>query len=708
LIQFNRAPGFLFLFNIQFRLKDESIMAHSYRLPAFVIACFAACVIGLFVVDTLVSLGLAARMVAPSDLIGSPRDFMGLLLAETQIAAVITIAALIGGALLGLSSKRRVSRKEFVPLLLGGFSGLIAASRLYLLRAASNPQCVVAGFVCALMVWLGFRYFFKKRSDIRWSFADVTKYAVYTGLTTGFLGNVVGQVLKGRTVDTLDMVFGSLAIVMALGFFLDPPLVIRRLLSWLPVILSFWLAGWFLLDSQRFGQENDRIVQSMSAARPPIILIVLDTVRADHLQQFGYSRNTMPALERWSEKALVAKRAVSPAGWTSPAHASVLSGRTVSLHGVHYTGNRESFRSRPVEGIDWLPQILADQGYFCIGVTANRLALPGEPIGFHRVLTPTHDRFDATLGSLVDRKFPLFRRTSEGLRWRIPYVDAEEIADIAMRAVPDGGQPLFLFVNFLDAHSPYNPPQEALDFLGIRTGNVFPRYSKHRWLTRNWQTFGEGKIQYVNDLYDGELRWIDTHLSRLLQWLDARYSDEAVIIVISDHGEELGEEGRVGHEYGLSQSLIHVPLMVRSPWLGAGPIDEVTDLRRLYPYILSCAAGQRPDASVLTTSDEFGIVSERYVSWSNVNSLGPAYSRDWVSIIDDGLKGIGPSEHQLELFEIGESAFIEQRPIDDAEKAEQLRARIDSYWETYSDQRYHGDVLSDADVERLRALGYIQ
>ena len=166
-------------------------MPNFTRLLSFGIACFTACILGLWVVDTLVSMGLVARVFAPGDFIGNIQDFVALLLAETQIAAVLTIAAFVGAFLLTLLPKPRDFREECVPLLLGGFCGLVVLGRLFSSTAASNPTCAIAGAVCALLVWLGFRFFLKKRAEVAWSFAEVMPHILYAGLVVGFIGNVV-------------------------------------------------------------------------------------------------------------------------------------------------------------------------------------------------------------------------------------------------------------------------------------------------------------------------------------------------------------------------------------------------------------------------------------------------------------------------------------------------------------------------------------
>ncbi|MFH1681645.1 MAG: sulfatase-like hydrolase/transferase, partial [Candidatus Eisenbacteria bacterium] len=446
--------------------------------------------------------------------------------------------------------------------------------------------------------------------------------------------------------------------------------------------------------------------------RPSVVLVILDTVRADHLKTFGYFRDTMPNLERWASAVLTAERAVSPAGWTSPAHASILSGVPVSLHGIHYSPAPGPLGSKARAGTRWLPERLAFEGYRSVAVAANPLALPGDITGFDQIVLPSrHEWHSSTIAALVDPGFPFLRGASERLRWRVPYPDAEQIVDIVTRAAPAPGSRLFLLVNFLDAHSPYNPPARALESLGAEPARIIDRYLHHRSLTRQWESLAPGAAEDLRDLYDGELRWIDMQLPRLFAWIDEKLGKETVVIVASDHGEELGEENRVGHEYGLSQALLHVPLFVRAPALGRGRLPEVVTLRNLYHFMVQSALGREPGTDVLTREDEYRVVAERYPSDFNARRLGEGYGRAWVALFENGLKGVGPSADGFRLLDVLGSGFDREVPVPESEDAGELRARIDSYWERHRDRRGTAAGESTAtkeEMERMRALGYAE
>ena len=448
------------------------------------------------------------------------------------------------------------------------------------------------------------------------------------------------------------------------------------------------------------------------ADRPNIILIVLDTVRADRLKGFGYDLDTMPALERWASNALVATRAISPAGWTSPAHASMFSGKSVSEHGMHYgpgTKRRDPFRTRAFDGISWLPEVLAEQGYDCLAVSANQFAVPQELTGFRRVFSPDHSDWERTVAGFVDRYSPITARLSERLRWRMPYVDARKIVDITMRAVPEESAPVFLFVNLIDAHSPYHPPTEALESLGIRDERLFSRYLTHTELTRQWESLPEGREGHLNALYDAELRWLDLNVDKLLTWIDERFGEDSIVIVTSDHGEELGEQGRVGHEYGLAQSLVHVPLFIRSPSLPSGRFDELVSLRGLFDFIKTSVLGEQSGLEAMLSATEEGGISERYPCGACVRDGWPEYGRPWVSVIEGSFKAVGPSAYGLELYRLDDSNFNRETKHADPSVTEMLGEKIDGHWEGLQDRRETegSAALSEDEWRRLKALGYV-
>jgi hypothetical protein len=511
---------------------------------------------------------------------------------------------------------------------------------------------------------------------------------------------------------------------LSIGIFLLTALIILLLLAILtksdlyktvilvfPVLFSVLLIGISVYSSEHYGLKKHP-VSTHANQSPNLILIVMDTVRANRLASFGYQKTTMPKLEQWAKTAIVFKKAISPAGWTSPAHASMFSGKTVSKHGIHYANFQDLFKTPAFPDIDWLPRILSDKGYFTLALSANPLALPDNDIGFQAVQLPAHKSFKFTIGGTMDRIFSLFPVFSESLRWRLPYVDSKNISRIAQKNLNQLSAPFFLFINYLDAHSPFNPPKTVLKAMNPGIKRVFSSYLEHQDLTKKWQMLPKNKSDYLNALYDGELQWLDTHLNQLLEFLHSQFSKNTVIIIVSDHGEELGENGRVGHEYGLSQDLIHVPLFIKYPGCVAQTIENETSLIYLFDYMLGAANNQYQDISMLTSPKESMIISERYPSSSNMRILGAEYGRPWLSAIQNHLKIVGPGNYPQNYFQLDQQSY-QEIPISEPSSlpALQLKDQMDIYWQTTQDRRKtfqnKGTEKDPETIKKLKALGYM-
>ncbi|MCK4414708.1 MAG: sulfatase [Candidatus Eisenbacteria sp.] len=747
----------------------ETPLRERLRPPAFIAAVYLTALAGVWTIDVIVNLRLVGHVLHPDTFIGSPRNFLGLLLTDALAAALLGTFALLFGVLISRLPRMFPARTESVLLLAAVLAAAAVPVRMVFPSRFTHVEALIAGLAAAAGTWILLRLWLRRVADHAWLPRRIMAVGLYlptmAGLATSILV-LTALERSGRGLDALGLlILGLLGLLLVRIRHAG----LRRLLACIPPAVATALVVVFCVASARYGEPralraagvmtaadtvavgeqvtgasgvgsgvahgeggaqvamasdvqatvagNGQIAvegngqAAVEGAGPTIVLIVLDTVRADHLQRYGYFRNTMPALERWAEEGWIATRAVSPAGWTTPAHASIFSGRTVSRHGAHYNRRHRKFKTLPVDGLAWLPALLAQRGYGCLAVTANQLAMPGVAIGFHRVLAPAHQGFERTLGAVGDRLIPMLARLSEALTWRVPYVDAREVTDLVMRAVPAAEVPLFLYVNYLDAHSPYTPPPQALDDLEIRPLNTFSRYTKHRRLTLLWDELPDERARYLNDLYDAELRWIDRHLARLLDWIPERFGEETIVIVTSDHGEELGEEGRIGHEYGLDQRLLHVPLFIRGPGVCRERNNEILTLRRLYDFVLHLGSGAPPALDLLTTRDEFGTLAERYPSRGAITFVDPRYQRPWVAEFSGPYKAVGPSSSDMRVFDIEASGFRDAPAVEDSALARPLRETIDRYWETHQDRRTGREQEqgpTEEELERLRSLGYIQ
>ncbi len=285
-----------------------------------------------------------------------------------------------------------------------------------------------------------------------------------------------------------------------------------------------------------------------------VVLIVLDTLRADRLE-------LMPRLQAWAEGARRYPNMRSVGSWTLPAHASLFTGRHPREHGAHGSADYE-WRAR---GLDetWptLAERLSEQGYATVGIAAN-VAFLDRRWGLAR-------GFDLWLCEQLP-----------GGRPRLPYHQGDRVVDLAVHTLEQVEGSLFLFVNLMEPHSPWNARQ------GYTEGGVDPatlpgereRFAELRRDLLGHQRSDPVAVESWRSAYDAETRWLDEQLERLLRAVD----EDAVVVVLSDHGEFLGEHDLVEHSKALYDEVLRVPLFVRGPAPGEDlsnvQTDDVPDL----------------------------------------------------------------------------------------------------------------------------------
>ncbi|HJQ84480.1 MAG TPA: sulfatase [Candidatus Binatia bacterium] len=276
--------------------------------------------------------------------------------------------------------------------------------------------------------------------------------------------------------------------------------------------------------------------------RPDVVLVVLDTVRADHLSLYGYPRPTMPKLEAFAADAVVYRNAIAPDTWTPPSHASLFTGLAPSDHGVRYARDRPGGGVYALAGsVPTLAERLSQAGYRTAGFAGN----------------------DAYLDPLfgLDRGFARYRHVGlERAGKLVPVVSAW----LRRRR----GRSVFLFLNVMDAHEPYDPPPPYDRLFPGRLDRPVGRHIGTR------VPDADEAAHYVSQ-YDGELRYVDDGLAEIFAALRAtdRY-ENALIVVTADHGELLGDGGRWGHGGEPVRALVHVPLIVKYPGGARRGVEE--------------------------------------------------------------------------------------------------------------------------------------
>ncbi len=310
-----------------------------------------------------------------------------------------------------------------------------------------------------------------------------------------------------------------------------------------------------------------------AADAPNVLVIVVDTLRADHLSSYGYVRPTSPNIDRVATEGVLFENAVATSSWTFPSHASLLTGRYQYEHGMDkiremsVTGG-EAFSPN---GLPTLGESLMQKGYRTAAFSANRTYFTRD-LGFGRGFIHFEDYFhspsdmfvrtlygrefariylkrsDRSLVKRVLRKLGLAELLDQGAEGSGSYGGAFGIrkrADAVNRETldwidRDRRRPFFAFLNYFDVHDPYGGPHG---------------YAKPSWPQQN-----------NVDAYDDGVRYVDDYIGRLINELDQRgLTKNTLVVITGDHGESLGQHHLRTHGKALYWELIHVPLVVRYP-----------------------------------------------------------------------------------------------------------------------------------------------
>jgi arylsulfatase A-like enzyme len=311
---------------------------------------------------------------------------------------------------------------------------------------------------------------------------------------------------------------------------------------------------------------------------PNVLLVVLDTVRADRLSPYGYGRDTTPNLARLARKGIKFTQARSTASWTLPSHASMMTGRWPHQNSARLHGPLDE--SHPT-----LARFLADNGYATAGFVANTTYC-GAETGLARGFAHYEDHDLSLMGivrtSALGQRV-LWKGLVTGSGWaggRLlaePHKDASRIGGELLAWVDRRDRrPFFAFLNFIDAHSPYVPPSGFERHFGVKPETPADIVTLDRWFTLDKQALPARDLQLASDAYDDCLAYLDEQLGRLFDGLDRRdLLENTLVVITADHGESFGEHGLFCHASSLYDPEIHVPLIAILP--GGDHADAVVD-----------------------------------------------------------------------------------------------------------------------------------
>ena len=430
---------------------------------------------------------------------------------------------------------------------------------------------------------------------------------------------------------------------------------------------------------------------------PSVVLISVDTLRADALSAYGGVVWT-PTFQRLADQGAVFEHAFAPTPATAPSHATLFTGQEVQRHGVLRNGESlpdtamtlaESFRERGYQTAAFVSSYVLDPRF-------------GWGQGF--------DHFDAVLpatGSTLGKEAPY-----PGAFWAAQRFEGfDRRANATTRAaigwVEQTTEPFFLFVHYFDPHAPYVPPETFAE----RAADT--RFTLEG---RDVKGLSPTQLEKLVRQYHGEVLYVDDSLAALLDAVDRRTGDTALVVVTADHGEGLGQHRWLEHATNLYDEQIHVPLMVR--WPGEVPagrrIATPVGLIDVAPTVLELAGIESTaprDGRSLAASIR-GSVEPPPRPTLGVRRLvddppgwGPGVK---LPVRDDRWKYVFSSDEPHELYDLAADPG-EQHNVagSQTERASAMREMIEKHVAALP-RPHEAAPLSDETRRALQALGYLE
>lgn len=474
--------------------------------------------------------------------------------------------------------------------------------------------------------------------------------------------------------------------------------------------------------------------------QPNILWIVWDTVRADHLSLYGYSKPTTPFLKKWAANARVFENCFSTAGSTIPSHASMFTGLLPSEHGTHAEHTFLDDRHTTIA------EILKHDGYQTFLYSANPNI--SKSVNFHQGFEveehPWDKRYRSAAIRIVQRKIAsevhgggLLQKIRAG---RETNLGVEATGGLNQRALIDWlnkrnkKRPYFAFLNYMEAHQPLIPAKEYR----LRMMSA-PKVEKSYKIDGSWRhtflyTFGldeysDEKLEIMAATYDATLLELDELFQTLIETLEARGDlENTVVILTADHGEHLGEHHMLDHHYSVYQPLIHVPLVVHyQEQFKRGRETRPVVTFDIFPTLLELAGIDppigfetkavsllEPRADRIRLAEYVGIFNNpfEFAKSADPNWNPSPWNRELRALIDGPFKYVWASDGRNELYDLDADPLEERNLVDrHVEVRKRLASTLDACVASIlSPGKTIQTVppLSPEQRRRLESLGYLQ
>lgn len=497
---------------------------------------------------------------------------------------------------------------------------------------------------------------------------------------------------------------------------------------------------------------------------PNVLFIVWDAARFDYTKEYATHLGELSESSVWFENAF------APSTWSLPSHVSLFTGKPPHEH--------ERYRITD-QIIDSVPLVehFNDRGYSTKGVSGNGFVSPrtgfADPfLSFD--YTTDHGPFQeglnvskralelrggeegasvsqvavTTFKEALAHDYPLRSLANFGIvslhtasRWtplsRIPkplfnpyvmyaYAGSNNTKRITSY-LEDAEEPFFLFANYMDTHRPYNPPAELLEdddvdplpYSEVAALNDYAAPWEFIRQTKIEDNIDTNRIETIRDLYRGEIRSVDQHLATIVESLKENDQfEDTLIVVTSDHGENLGESDllgnrRMGHEASVSRNLFRVPLAVISPALEPRTVEQVTPIHNVFDLLVGVADGTTLDSSTVVDSlvTDSGVVTVEYPALDG-EDIYDRYPDIPDAVLDYRAKIHHVAAVSLDWMTLRDSSGTELAWENGAERAYEeapkiVRERAEAVLDKLVAQNRDAKKLSQDQVSHLEAMGYI-
>ena len=461
-------------------------------------------------------------------------------------------------------------------------------------------------------------------------------------------------------------------------------------------------------------------------SRPNVILISMDTVRADHLSIYGYVGNTTPRLKELSQEASLYTNAIAPGDTTISTMASVFTGLYARKHGAHNDVPDYPWGRPLADKFQTLSEILSKKGYFTMSIVAN-YGYISHHFGLDRGFQYHDQRAPVpflggtkfySLRNLIRNILTCFASPSDFDQRYLRAQDINREVFTLLQKVKEKDIPFFLFVNYMDAHDPYIPPPPF--------DNLFPGKNKHFDLDRYHKLVTEvlklerkvtgGEYRHLVSQYDGGIAYIDFCIGKLIARLKKLgLYENCLIIIMSDHGEAFGERDLINHGVSVYQDQIHVPLIIKYPNIRENVVvNETVSLCDLMPTILDVLGFEMPgkvdgeSILKLELSKSREVVSESFPE-GGMADMHIKFRRIERALFSGPLKFVNSTAGKREVYDLSRDLNEKENLYNGKDSlSKELEARLNQWLKDTKEESSSTIQLGKGAIDRLKSLGYIK